>query len=79
MPSSRDLPIPEMNPGLPHQPYSLLSEPLGSLRILNWVAISSPGDLPALGIELGSPASQTHYLTAELTGKPKIHVNNMYS
>ena len=50
----------------------------GSPRILEWVPISSPGDLPDPGIELGSPALQANSLPAELTGKPKIHVNNIY-
>ena len=31
-------------------------------RIVEWVAIPSPGDLPNLGIELGSPASQADSL-----------------
>ena len=30
----------------------------------------SPGDLPDLGIESGSPALQADYLTTELPGKP---------
>ena len=32
----------------------------------------SPGDLPNLGIELGSPALQADSLPAELPGKPII-------
>ena len=31
-------------------------------RILKWVAISSPGDLPDAGIEPGSPALQTFFI-----------------
>ena len=38
-------------------------------RILEWVVIPSPGDLPSLGIEPGSPALQTDSLPAELLGK----------
>ena len=39
-------------------------------RVLEWVAISSPGDLPDPGIEPGSPALQVNSLPAELTVKP---------
>ena len=35
-------------------------------RILEWVDISSPGDLPVPGIELGSPALQADSLLTEL-------------
>ena len=35
-------------------------------RILEWVAISSPGDLPNPGIEPGSPALQANSLLTEL-------------
>ena len=42
----------------------------GSSRILEWVAILSPGDLPDPGIELGSPALQADSLPTELWGKP---------
>ena len=38
--------------------------------VLEWVAISSPGNLPDLGIEPGSPALQTDSLPTELLGKP---------
>ena len=34
-------------------------------RILEWVAISSPGDLPNLGIEPGSPSLQADCLLSE--------------
>ena len=40
-------------------------------RILEWVAIPSPGDLPNPGIEPRSPALQTNSLPAEPPGKPK--------
>ena len=42
----------------------------GSPRILEWVAIPSPGDLPDPRIEPGSPALQADSLPAELAGKP---------
>ena len=40
-------------------------------RILGWVAIPSPGDLPDPGIESGSPALQVDALQSELQGKPQ--------
>ena len=43
-------------------------------RILGWVAISSPGDLPDSGIQPASPASPAlagGFLTTELLGKSK--------
>ena len=39
-------------------------------RILEWAAISSPGDLPNPGIEAGSAALQTDALPSEPLGKP---------
>jgi len=47
------------NPGLPH--YRIILYQLshkGSPRILDWVAIPSPGDLPDSGIEPESPTLQ---------------------
>ena len=38
-------------------------------RVLEWVAISSPGDLPDPGIKPGSPAFQADALTSEPPGK----------
>ena len=38
-------------------------------RILGWVSISSPGDLPNPGIEPRSPALQADPLPTELQGK----------
>ena len=38
-------------------------------RILEWVAIPSPADLPDPGIKLGSPALQEDSLPTELSGK----------
>ena len=39
-------------------------------RILEWVAIPSPGDLPDPGIESGSPAFQAASLPSEPPGEP---------
>ena len=59
-------PTQESNPGLPHcrQILYQLSHQ-GSPRILEWVAIAFPGDLPNPGIRLRSPALQTDSLQAE--------------
>ena len=38
--------------------------------ILEWVAISSPGDFPDPGIEPRSPASEADSLPSKLEGKP---------
>ena len=40
-------------------------------RILEWVAIPSPGDLPNPGIKPGSPALQADSLPSEPPGKPQ--------
>ena len=40
-------------------------------RILEWVAIPSPGDLPNSEIEPRSPALKTNSLPVEPAGKPK--------
>ena len=37
-------------------------------------AMVFPGDLPTLGIELGSPAFQVDFLPAELPGKPNTYI-----
>ena len=42
----------------------------GSPRMLEWVAIPSPGNLPNPRIEQGSPALQADSLPAELSGEP---------
>ena len=42
----------------------------GSPRILEWVPIPSPLDLPDPGIDLGSPTLQANSLPAELPGSP---------
>ena len=39
-------------------------------RVLEWGAISSPGDLPDPGIEPRSPALQADALPSEPPGKP---------
>ena len=39
---------------------------------MEWQPIPSPGELPDLGIEVGSPALQVDSQPAELPGKPKI-------
>ena len=41
-------------------------------RILKWVAIPLPGDLPNPGIEPGSPSSHADSLPSEQPGKPHI-------
>ena len=43
-------------------------------RILEWIAISSPGDLPNPGIEPESPALQVESFTAEPQGTLMVHV-----
>ena len=66
-----DLTNPEIETGLPHCGrilYQLSHK--GSPRILEWVAIPSPVDLPDPGIEPGSPALQADSLPTELSGKP---------
>ena len=40
------------------------------VRILEWVAISSPGDLPEPGFEFRSPALQADSLLSEPPGMP---------
>ncbi|CAM9794401.1 unnamed protein product [Rangifer tarandus platyrhynchus] len=63
------------------------SPPVSSLhgilqaRILEWVAISSPGDIPNPGIGPGSPAFQADSLTSEppgITSKEIFKELNMY-
>ena len=41
-------------------------------RILEWVAVPSPGNLPNPGIEPSSPALQVDSLPAEPPGKPSM-------
>ena len=59
------------NPGLLHCRWILyhLSHQ-SSLKILEWVAILSPGDLPNPGIEPGSPAVHADSSQLSYPGKP---------
>ena len=50
-------------------PDSFLLE-ISQARILEWVAIPSPGDLPKPGIKPRSPALQTDSVPSEPPGKP---------
>ena len=45
------------------------------VKILEWVAISSPGDLPDPGVKPGSPALQTDSLPSEPPGKLRKKVS----
>ena len=56
----------------PHglQPTRNLVHEIFQGRILEWVAISFPRDLPNPGIETGSSALQADSLLTELQGKP---------
>ena len=45
-------------------------------RILEWVTVPSPGDLPSPGIEPRSPALQADSLPAEPPEKPKWVLDN---
>ena len=60
----------------PMRPHATPGDPIRSLsgssvhgifpaRVLEWVAISSPGDLPNPGIEPGSPTLQADALLSE--------------
>ena len=44
--------------------------PLGQTRILEWVAVLSPGDLPNPGTKPLSPALVGEFFTTEPPGKP---------
>ena len=58
------------NPGLKHCRAILYQlNHKGSPRILEWVPILSPGDVPGPGIKPGSPALQADSLLTELSGK----------
>ena len=48
-------------------------------RILEWVQFSSPGDLPSLGIEPGSPAFQANSLPSSHQGIPFLSEPTFYS
>ena len=65
-PSPGDLPDPGTEPGSPPlQADPLLLSPLGSPRILEWVAMSSSRNLLNPGIEPGPPTLQADSLPAE--------------
>ena len=51
------------------EPGGLQSMGILQARILEWVAMTPPGDLPNPGIEPRSPALQVDSLPAELSGK----------
>ena len=58
-----------LNPGLLHCRWILYQlSHTGSPRILEWVAIPSPVDLPDPRIEAGSPALQAGSLPIEVSG-----------
>ena len=67
------------DPDLPHgrqMLYQLCHQ--GSSRLLDWVAISFPGDLPDPGIEQGSPALQEDSLPPEPPGKPRFFSSPLF-
>ena len=47
-------------------------------RVLEWVAISTPGDLPRPGFKPGSPALQADSLPSEPPGKSQNGLTNVY-
>ena len=47
---------------------------ISQARILEWVAISFPADLPDPGIKLGSPALQEDSLPTEPPEKPEVYL-----
>ena len=51
---------------------------ISQTRILEWVAISSPGDLPGSRIEPMSPALAEGFFPAEPPGKPFIHITHSH-
>ena len=50
---------------------------ISQARMLEWVAISSPGDLPKPGIETVSPALAGGFLITEPPRKPQMIMNNL--
>ena len=46
-------------------------------RVLGWVAISSPGDLPDPGMESESPILAGRFFTGEPPGKPVYGILNV--
>ena len=57
-----------MNCSLPGSFVHVISQ----ARILEWVAISFPGDLPNAGMECKSPALAGRFFTTEPPGKSKV-------
>ena len=47
-------------------------------RILEWVAIPSPGNPPDPGIEPTAPALQANHLLVESFGKPRLSIIDFY-
>ena len=45
---------------------------ISQTRILEWVATSSPRDLPNQGIKTGSPDLAGRFFTSEPSGKPQV-------
>ena len=64
----------------PHgqQPTRLLCLWVSQARILEWVAISYPGDLPDSGIKLESPAWAGRFFTIKSPGKTSLFVASEY-
>ena len=62
--------------------YSLPGSPIHGIfpaRILEWVAISSPGDLPNPGIKPVSPAFRGRFSTTYPPGRPIVKIAICYS
>ena len=74
------VPTQDSNPGLPHCRWILYQlSHKGNPRILEWVAIPPPVDLPNPGIKLGSPALQADSLPTEISGKPPYQTQGLFS
>ena len=63
--------VTQMHP-TPRTHQAPLSMGILPARILEWVPIPSPGDLPNPGIQPRSPALQADSLPSEPRGKPKL-------
>ena len=73
------VPTQDSNPGLSHCRWILYQlSHKGNPRILEWVAIPSPVDLPNPGIKLGSPALQADSLPTEISGKPLPNTRSLF-
>ena len=51
---------------------------ISQARILEWVSVPSPGDLPDPGIEARSPAMQANSLPSEPPGKWLLYSTGNY-